>query len=105
MTDSFVFIPNTGAHGTTPENSIVSSTLQNNEHCKIILFRFAPGQELSAHTAPFPAILYFESGDADVRLGEEERKAGPGTLVSMDARLEHGIRANTETVMLLILLK
>ena len=66
---------------------------------------FAPGQELSAHTAPYPAILYFAQGEADLLLGGDAREAHEGTLVHMAPKLEHGIKAKTEVVMLLVMLK
>jgi len=88
-----------------PANGIVSKTLQNDERSKVIQFCFAPGQELSAHTAPFPAILQFLRGKASLKLGSDEQAAAEGTFVYMTPNLEHGIRAEAETVMLLIMLK
>lgn len=88
-----------------PANGIVSKTLQNDDRSKVIQFCFAPGQELSAHTAPFPALLQFLRGKATLKLGGEEQAASEGTFVYMKPQLEHGIRAETETVMLLIMLK
>ncbi|MBI4903771.1 MAG: cupin domain-containing protein [Acidobacteria bacterium] len=105
MEQPYVLIPDVAAHGSVPQQSILSSTLQNDDRTKTILFRFAAGQELSAHTAPFPAILYFVSGEAGLRLGTDECEAKAGTYVHMTAQLEHGIKARTETVMLLVLLK
>lgn len=90
---------------TAPESGIVSKTLQNDERSKVIQFCFAPGQELSAHTAPFPAILQFLRGEASLKLGAEEQTAKEGTFVYMTPNLEHGIHAITEVVMLLIMLK
>lgn len=92
----------TAVHG---DNSILSKTLQNDERSKVILFSFAPGQELSAHTAPFPATLYFAKGEADLKLGDEEQQAREGSFAYMPAYLEHGIKAKTHVVMLLTMLK
>ena len=69
---SYLFIEDLLANTQVPENGILSKTLQNDERTKIILFCFAPGQELSAHSAPFPATLYFVSGEASVKLGADE---------------------------------
>jgi quercetin dioxygenase-like cupin family protein len=71
----------------------------------VILFGFAPGQELSAHTAPFPATLTFLKGEATLRLGTETQEAVEGTFVYMAPYLEHGIKARTEVVMLLTMVK
>ena len=90
---------------TAPSSGIVSKTLQNDSRSKIVQFCFAPGQELSAHTAPFPAILQFLRGEATLKLGSDEQPAKEGTFVYMTPQLEHGIRAQTEVVMLLIMLK
>jgi quercetin dioxygenase-like cupin family protein len=57
MSDRYVFHPDLKDHAALPENGILSRTLQNDERTKVIQFCFAPGQELSAHTAPMPAML------------------------------------------------
>lgn len=88
-----------------PENGILSQTLQNDERSKVVLFAFAPGQELSAHTAPYPAILTFLKGEASLRLGADRQEAAEGTFVYMPPKLEHGIQARTEVVMLLTMVK
>jgi quercetin dioxygenase-like cupin family protein len=86
-------------------NSILSKTIQSDERSKVIQFCFAPGQELSAHTAPFPASLYFAKGEAALTLGTERQEAKEGTFVYMTPNLEHGIHARTEVVMLLTMFK
>jgi quercetin dioxygenase-like cupin family protein len=40
-----------------PNEGILSRVLQKNEHVNITLFGFSPGQELSTHSAPTPAVL------------------------------------------------
>jgi len=87
------------------EGQTVSKPLFQDDSIKIVLFGFAEGQELSEHTATVPAILHFTSGKAAVTLGSETIEAGPGTLVHMPAHLRHSIVAQTETRMLLFLLK
>ncbi|MGW8227043.1 MAG: cupin domain-containing protein [Anaerolineales bacterium] len=88
-----------------PADSIVSRTLYEDEQHKAILFGFAAGQELSEHTASKTALLYFIKGEAQLRLGEDDRRALPGTWVRMEARLPHSVKAETELVMMLILMK
>ena len=104
MNDTFTYIEDLGQME-VPENGILSRTLQNDERSKIIQFCFAPGQELSAHTAPFPATLYFVSGEAKLKLGTEEREAKAGTFAYMTPKLEHGIQARTKVVLLLTMIK
>ncbi|MFL7890976.1 MAG: cupin domain-containing protein [Anaerolineales bacterium] len=88
-----------------PPDSIVSRTLYEDEQHKAILFGFAPGQELSEHTASMTALLYFIQGEAKLTLGEDEKKASAGTWVRMEPRLPHSVLAETQLVMLLIMLK
>jgi quercetin dioxygenase-like cupin family protein len=88
-----------------PPDSIVSRTMYEDEQHKMILFGFAPGQELSEHTASMTAMLYFVQGDARLTLGKEEKKASAGTWVRMVPRLPHSILAETQVAMLLIMLK
>jgi quercetin dioxygenase-like cupin family protein len=88
-----------------PGQSILSRTFFEDDHMKAILFAFAPGQELSEHTASVPALLHFLQGEADLTLGGEAHQAGPGTWVHMEPKLTHSIRARTPVQMLLLMLK
>jgi quercetin dioxygenase-like cupin family protein len=88
-----------------PENSIISQTLLDNEKVKVILFGFAPGQELSEHTASMPAIIQFIEGTAQVVLGKDETSAHANTWFYMQPHLAHSIKAQTKVIMLLLLLK
>ena len=63
-----------------PAESIVSRSLYGDDQVKAVLFSFAPGQELSEHTAATPAILHILQGEAELTLGGEQRAAGPGHL-------------------------
>jgi len=105
MTDKYVFVADLVAQARVPENGILSQTLHSDEKSKVILFGFAPGQELSAHTAPFPATLTFLKGEAALKLGAEEQEAVAGTFVFMPPNLEHGIKAKSDVVMLLTMIK
>jgi quercetin dioxygenase-like cupin family protein len=93
------------AEAEIPENGILSRTLYNDDHLKVLVFGFAPGQELSAHTAPMAASLYFVRGEARLTLGEETTEAKPGTFVFMPPQLTHGILARTPVVMMLQMYK
>lgn len=86
-------------------NSIISRTLLNAPHLKVVLFGFAPGQALSEHTSARPAILHFLSGEARVTLGDDHLSAVPGTWLHMPPNLPHSIEALTPLTMLLLLLK
>ncbi len=105
MNDAYVYVRDLTQQAKVPENGILTQTLQNDARTKVILFGFAPGQELSAHTAPYPATLTFLKGEAQLKLGPDEQRAGPGTFVYMTPNLEHGVKAETEVVMLLTMIK
>jgi len=86
-------------------DSIISRTILNNDRLKVVLFGFAPGQELSEHTASSPAVLHILSGEAHLTLGGEEKHAAPGSWAYMPANLPHSVYAQTNLSMLLVLLK
>jgi quercetin dioxygenase-like cupin family protein len=52
-----------------------------------------------------PAILQFLTGEASLTLGDDALDARLGTFVHMPAGLRHAVRAESPTVMLLLLLK
>ena len=105
MDGNYIFVRDTRERALVPENGILSQTIQSDERTKVILFGFAAGQELSAHTAPFPATLTFLRGEASLRLGCDELEAAEGAFVYMTPNLEHGIKAKTDVVMLLTMIK
>jgi quercetin dioxygenase-like cupin family protein len=90
---------------TIPADSIISRSLHEDDQVKIILFGFAPGQELSEHTASVPASLYFVQGEADLTLGADAMTAQTGTWVHMPPKLPHSIHAKTPVLMLLQMFK
>lgn len=87
-----------------PEDTIVSRSIFQDDQLKAILFGFAAGQELSEHTAARPAILHFLEGEAQLTLGQHTSAAGPGTWAHMPAHLPHSIVAQTQVIMLLLML-
>ena len=66
---------------------------------------FAAGEELSAHSAPTPAVLYFLEGEAELQLGTDKVQAEAGSFVYMPPMLSHGISAKTGLRMLLVQMK
>jgi quercetin dioxygenase-like cupin family protein len=88
-----------------PTDSILSRTIYNDENVKAILFGFAPGQELSEHTASMPAIIQIITGECTLILGEDKKEAGPGTWVFMESHLPHSLTAHSPVTMLLLLIK
>jgi quercetin dioxygenase-like cupin family protein len=105
MSAPYTLYPNLEAEVQIPENGILSRTLHNDDHLKVVIFGFAAGQELSAHTAPMAASLYFLRGEAQITLGEEKHDIKAGAFVHMPPQLPHGIVARTPLVMLLSMQK
>jgi quercetin dioxygenase-like cupin family protein len=88
-----------------PEKGILSHTLFNDDSVKLILFGFAPGQELTAHTAPMPATIQILQGQAEITLGEEKVDVATGCLIHMQPQLVHGVVAKSPLLLLLTLVK
>jgi quercetin dioxygenase-like cupin family protein len=87
-----------------PKDSILSQSLIQNQDVRVILFSFAPGQELSEHTAAKPAMLHFLEGEATLTLGETVSEVAANVFVHMAANLPHSIVAKTAVSMILILI-
>lgn len=105
MNTAYTVIPSVLEEINVPEKGILSHTIFNDASVKIILFGFAPGQELTAHTAPMPATIQVVNGEADITLGTDLVHAGPGCVIHMQPHLAHGIVAKTPMTMLLTLVK
>ncbi len=88
-----------------PKDGTISRTIHQDEHSKVVLFGFAPGQELSEHTATIPAIIHILEGNARIGLANETVDAHANYWVHMPAGLPHSILAQSPVKMLLTLLK
>jgi len=105
MTTPYTFFPEIAkAIETIPTDSIVSRTVFKDEHMKAIVFAFAPGQELSEHTASVPAIIQIIEGDCEMTLGSDRFEVSAGAWARMPANLPHSIVARTPVKMLLLML-
>jgi len=105
MTDSYTYFADLAREiQNIPTDSILSRSLLNEKAVKGTLFGFDKGQELTEHTAAYPAILYFVEGEADLTLGGDQKEARAGTWVYMPPHLPHSLVARTPVVMLLLLI-
>jgi quercetin dioxygenase-like cupin family protein len=101
----YVFIPDlAGEVKDIPADSILSRQLLTTPQAKVTLFGFDTGQELTEHTAAWPAMLYFARGEADLTLGGDHYAVSAGAWVHMPARLPHALVAKSPLSMLLVLL-
>lgn len=104
-TKLFHLIANLEDEVKVPEDGIVSRTIYQDDSIKAVAFGFAPGQELSEHTASMPAIMHFISGHADITVADSSSDATPGTWVAMQPNTPHSVIARENTIMLLLLIK
>ena len=105
MNPAYFFAPELIKEIEMPQRGILSRTLYNDDDVKVVLFGFSAGHELSAHTAPMPASLYFLKGDADLTLGADTQSVTAGAFAHMPPHLNHAVVAKTPLVMLLIMMK
>jgi quercetin dioxygenase-like cupin family protein len=105
MASDYLFFDRLTDQAPPPPNGILSKTVHADDRIKAVLFGFAPGEELSEHTASMPAIMHFLEGEADVTVGGDSMQARPGTWFHMQPNLKHSIVAKTPVSMLLLLLK
>ncbi len=99
------FIPDISAEVTIPQDGILSRVIHNDDNVRVVIFGFAPGQELTEHTSKMPALLHVLSGDVKLRLGTDDMEAHTGTWVRMAPNLPHGLLARTPATVLLTLIK
>ena len=71
---------------------------------RIVLFAFAPGQELTEHTSTREALIHVLDGRGEITLGSETVEAGAGTLIRMAPKLPHSVHAHSPLRMLLYML-
>jgi quercetin dioxygenase-like cupin family protein len=79
----YKFFANLQQEFALPEKGILSRVLHKDEKVNVTLFGFAAGEELSAHSAPTPAVLYFLEGEAELQLGTDKVQAEVGSFAYM----------------------
>jgi quercetin dioxygenase-like cupin family protein len=104
MPESALFVADLAAVAPHVERGIHSQTLYDGPDLRLVLFAFAPGEELSEHTAARPAVVHVLDGEGEASLGGEPHALVPGTWFRMPARMPHSIRARTPLRMALYLL-
>lgn len=105
MTTPYTFFQDiASAIETIPTDSIVSRTIYRGDDLKSIVFAFAPGQELSEHTASVPAIIHILEGECEMTLGGDPYEVKAGAWARLPANMPHSILAHTPVKMLLLML-
>ena len=86
-------------------DGIVSKIVAEVEGNEISLFCMAARQQLSTHSAGFPAIIHVLQGRGEITLDKETFVAKPNTWVAMPKNLPHAVKATENLVFLLTLFK
>jgi len=85
-------------------NGIVSRTLLNTAHVRVVLFGFAEGQELSEHTSTQHVLIEILSGECEFSLDGKWHTLKAGILLHMPPNLRHAVKASQPFSMLLTLI-
>ena len=86
-------------------NGIVSRTLLNTAHVRVVLFGFAEGQELSEHTSTQHALIEILTGECEFSLDGKWHTLKAGILLHLPPNLRHAVKASHPFSMLLTLIK
>jgi len=84
-------------------NGIVSRTVFHTANCRVVLFGFAAGQELSEHTSTQHALVQILSGECEFFLAGKPHQLKTGDLLYMPPNLPHAACATQPFSMLLTL--
>ena len=87
------------------DKGIVSKSIYDSKHSKVVLFCFEEGQFLSEHTAPFDAAVYILEGEARITIDGEPHTVKGGEMIIMPANKSHALKAVTRYKMLLVMIK
>jgi quercetin dioxygenase-like cupin family protein len=72
---------------------------------KLVLFAMDAGQEISAHSAPFPATVLCISGKLEVMVEDVWTTLNPGERQDLPKGLPHGVKAAEPSHWLLTMLR
>src|SRR5665811_996903 len=95
MSEPVLVFPDLVAEAPHVERGIHSQTVYDGPDLRLVLFAFAPGEELSEHTAARPAVVHVLDGAGEAVVGGDAHPLAAGTWFRMPARMSHTIRART----------
>jgi quercetin dioxygenase-like cupin family protein len=104
MPEPVLFLADLAAVAPHVARGIHSQTVYDGPDLRLVLFAFAPEEELSEHTAARPAVVHVLDGEGGAVVGGERHALAPGTWFRMPARTAHSIRARTPLRVALYLL-
>ena len=86
-------------------DGIVSKKILKHKHGNVTLFAFAEGQELSAHTSPYEALVQVLEGQAEITIDEVSWQLTAGYSIILPPDIPHAVRAVTQFKMLLTMIR
>nr|WP_320131505.1 cupin domain-containing protein [uncultured Holophaga sp.] len=89
----------------TPEATTSRPLLDLPGSTKVLVFAMDAGQEISAHTAPFPAQILLLEGSLEVRVDGESQTLGPGDQIPLPQGHPHAVKALQPSHWLLTMLR
>lgn len=87
------------------KDGIVSKVVAEVAGNEISLFCMASGQQLSTHSASFPAVIHVLQGKGEIILGKETYEANSNSWFCLPKNLPHAVKATENLVFLLTLFK
>jgi len=84
---------------------VISLTFVQNETVSVTLFAFAQNEGISTHSSSGDAMVYILDGKAQITIGDETQVAEKGQVIVMPSNVPHGLEANENFKMLLIVVK
>jgi quercetin dioxygenase-like cupin family protein len=101
----YTFIPHLLDEVEIPQHGTLSRVMFSGDGLRVVLFAFDEGQDLTDHTASFPAVIQVVRGRLSLTLGEDTVEIGADSWVHMDAHLTHAVVALEPSVLVLTLQK
>jgi quercetin dioxygenase-like cupin family protein len=84
------------AHRDRPATSLVHDSAD----ARVVLFRLDPGQEVPVHTSGSTVLLVVLGGNGTVSGADGDHRVKPGDIVAYDEREPHGMRAETDQLVI-----
>jgi quercetin dioxygenase-like cupin family protein len=85
--------------------AVVSRTVLSKKAGTVTVFSFDKGQGLSAHSAPFDAMVWILDGTARITISGKALRAKAGDMVVMPAGEPHALKAVHPFKMALVMIK
>ena len=85
-------------------SGIVSRTLLQSPETRVVLFTFAEGQELTAHTSKRRALVHILDGACDFLFAGRWQRLAAGTLLHLPPDHPHAVRAGAGPFSMLLTL-